>query len=89
MGRTRDLFKKIRDKSGNFENSANLTFQLKVDCNDLCFKQVVVVVGGLVAKSCPTPATPWTRAYQAPLFMGFSRQKYWSGLPYPSLLATE
>ena len=29
-------------------------------------------------------ATPWTVAYQAPPFMEFSRQKYWSGLPYPS-----
>ena len=29
-------------------------------------------------------ATPWTVAYQAPLSMGFSRQKYWSGLPLPS-----
>ena len=28
--------------------------------------------------------TPWTAAYQAPLSMGFSRQKYWSGLPLPS-----
>ena len=28
-------------------------------------------------------ATPWTAAYQAPLFMGFSRQEYWSGLPLP------
>ena len=27
-------------------------------------------------------ATPWTVAYQAPLSMGFSRQEYWSGLPY-------
>ena len=27
-------------------------------------------------------ATPWTAAYQAPLSMGFSRQEYWSGLPY-------
>ena len=27
--------------------------------------------------------TPWTVAGQAPLFMGFSRQKYWSGLPFP------
>ena len=25
---------------------------------------------------------PWTAAHQAPLSMGFSRQKYWSGLPY-------
>ena len=28
-------------------------------------------------------ATPWTVAHQAPLSMGFSRQEYWSGLPYP------
>ena len=40
--------------------------------------------GGLVAKSCPTLATPWTVACQAPLSMGFSRQRYWSGLPFPS-----
>ena len=31
-----------------------------------------------------TLATPWTAAYQAPPSMGFSRQKYWSGLPLPS-----
>ena len=29
-------------------------------------------------------ATLWTVARQAPLFMGFSRQEYWSGLPFPS-----
>ena len=29
-------------------------------------------------------ATPWTIAYQAPLSVGFSRQKYWSGLSLPS-----
>ena len=28
--------------------------------------------------------TPWTVAHQAPLPMGFSRQEYWSGLPFPS-----
>ena len=31
-------------------------------------------------------ATSWTVAHQAPLFMGFSRQEYWSGLPFPSLV---
>ena len=30
------------------------------------------------------PVTPWTVAYQAPLSIGFSRQGYWSGLPFPS-----
>ena len=29
-------------------------------------------------------ATPWTVAYQTPPSMGFSRQEYWSGLPFPS-----
>ena len=28
--------------------------------------------------------TPWTVAHQAPLSMGFSKQEYWSGLPFPS-----
>ena len=28
--------------------------------------------------------TPWTVAYQASPSMGFSRQEYWSGLPFPS-----
>ena len=29
-------------------------------------------------------ATLWTIVHQAPQFMGFSRQEYWSGLPFPS-----
>ena len=29
-------------------------------------------------------ATPWTVAYQASPTMGFSRQEYWNGLPFPS-----
>ena len=29
-------------------------------------------------------ATPWTAAFQAPPSMGFSRQEYWSGVPFPS-----
>ena len=28
--------------------------------------------------------TPWAVAHQAPLCVGFSRQEYWSGLPFPS-----
>ena len=37
----------------------------------------------LVAQSWPTE-TPWTIAHQASLSMGFPRQEYWSGLPFPS-----
>ena len=29
-------------------------------------------------------ATPWTADHQAPLSGGFSRQEYWSGLPFPT-----
>ena len=34
--------------------------------------------------SCLTLATPWTVARQTSLSIGFSRQEYWSGLPFPS-----
>ena len=37
-----------------------------------------------VSQSCPTLAILWTAAYQAPPSMGFSKQKYWSGVPLPS-----
>ena len=39
---------------------------------------------GLVSKFCPTLATPLNVASQAPLSIEFSRQEYWSGLPFPS-----
>ena len=38
----------------------------------------------LVAESYLTLPTVWTAAHQAPLPMGFPRQEYWSGLPFPS-----
>ena len=41
------------------------------------------IPAGLVTKSCPTLATPWTVDCQAPLSLGFSRQEYY-GLPFPS-----
>ena len=37
-----------------------------------------------VPQSCPTLATSWTTAYQAPPSMGFSRQEYWCRVPLPS-----
>ena len=36
-------------------------------------------------QSCPTLCDPMTIAHQAPLFMEFSRQEYWGGLPCPPL----
>ena len=46
----------------------------------------------LGAQSCLTLCDPTTVIHQAPLFMGFSRQEYWGGLPFPppgDLLNTE
>ena len=37
-----------------------------------------------VARCVRLFATPWTVPHQAPPSMGFSRQEYWSGLPFPS-----
>ena len=37
----------------------------------------------MCAQLCLTLATPWTVACQAPLSIGFLRQEYWSGLPFP------
>ena len=36
-----------------------------------------------VAQSCPTLCDPMDIAHQVPPSMGFSRQEYWSGLPFP------
>jgi len=40
------------------------------------------VQGAKSPRSCLV--TPWTVAHQTPLSMGFSRQEYWSGVPFPS-----
>ena len=42
-----------------------------------------LTAGGLVAKSWLF-VTFWTLAHLAPLLMGYSKQDYWSGLPFPS-----
>ena len=39
---------------------------------------------GVSAQSCPTLCNPMDCTCQAPLSMEFSRQEYWSGLPFPS-----
>ena len=48
--------------------------------NNLDVKRPEDHAGGLVTKLCPTLATPWTIAHQAPLFMVFSTQEYWNEL---------
>ena len=43
------------------------------------------IVGRFSPQSCPTLAISWTVARQSPLPMGFPRQEYWLGLPFPPL----
>ena len=45
------------------------------------FPQFIVI--HTVTQSCPTLGAPQTVVYQTPLYMEFSRQEYWSGLPCP------
>ena len=51
----------------------------------ICLQKLVLIEEreSEVTQLCPT-LTSWTVAHQAPLSMGFSRQEYWSGLPFPS-----
>ena len=79
-------------KKWSFKRLQNVNLSVYVCapmCTSLCvhahlpaqchFKLVVVVI-----QSCPTLWDPMTAAHQAPLSMGFSRQEYWTGLPFPS-----
>ena len=45
---------------------------------------IAFLIEVLVSQCVQLFATPWTVAHQAPLSMKFSRQEYWSGLPFPS-----
>jgi len=54
--------------------------RLKIEKQPCHYKCSVCVSPSIVSNS----VTPWTVARQAPLSMGFSRQEYWSGLPFPS-----
>ena len=63
-------------------------------CSTMSFKSIYVVANGklshfFMAESdsravMSDSATPWTVVCQAPLVMEFSRQEYWSRLPFPS-----
>ena len=52
-------------------------------CMCECVSVCVCVCECFSCSAVSNSATPWTVACQAPLFMEFSRQEYWSGLPYP------
>ena len=65
----------------------NFVFYRKVHIAITFIKVSKDISLSLVTKSCPTLVTPWTVACQAPLSMGFSRQEYWSGLPFQKIIA--
>ena len=45
---------------------------------------IVLKVKGKLRSHVRLLATPWTAAHQTPPSMGFARQEYWSGVPFPS-----
>ena len=93
MGKTRDLFKKIRNTKGTYHakmgtirdrNGMDLT---KADIKKRWQKYTEsekVKVKVMSLSRVWLFVIPWTVVYQASLSMGFSRQVYWSGLPFPS-----
>ena len=60
------------------ERNIRKLYMFKVGCNQCSYCWC------LLAVMFDSFATPWTLAYQALLPMGFSRQEYWNGLPFPS-----
>ena len=54
----------------------------EIQASDRCMGQILLKYQSL--SHVLIFATPGTIAHQAPLYMGFSRQEYWSGLPFPS-----
>ena len=54
-----------------------------------CLEKEMAIHSSILAWKIPWTeepgfVTPWTAAHQIPPSMGFSRQEYWSGLPFPS-----
>ena len=61
-----------------------IVFYHSTKFSPLCFYIFFLVVIVQSLSHVQLFAIPWTVARQAPLSMGFSRQEYWSGLPFPS-----
>ena len=90
MEKTRNLFKKIRDTKRTFHakmgtikdrNGMDLTEAEDIKKRWQEYTERKVRKGKLLSH-VQLFVIPWTVAYQAPPSMGFSRQEFWSGLPF-------
>ena len=66
--------------------SSRINCSSRTECTPylLCILTILCVCACLVAQLCGLSVTPWTVAHQALLSMGFLRQEYWSGVPFPT-----
>ena len=78
------IFRLVRRPLDRFWRKQRNEYKCTHYCWGKTFTNVSTGGDGLVARSCSTLAIPWTVPCQAPLSIGFSRQEYWSGLPFPS-----
>ena len=76
--RDRDGFSLLSQRQANLPFSFTTVFSRA--WNTVCYMCIDV----LFAQSCPILRDPMDCSPQASLSMGFSRQEYWSGLPFPS-----
>ena len=71
----------VKFRSWHWYFNCCLTYGKLLHHYDWCSLGILCLVASVVSRLF---ATPWTVVFQAPLYMGFSRQEYWSGLPCPS-----
>ena len=73
--------KPLKKKGGSeFGKYVYCSHQTNISFLEICLSMSLCSAASVVSDSL----TPWTIAHQAPLLMGFSKQEYWSGLPFPS-----
>ena len=74
----KEMIKKMLNESRRRIYEHNKMFNKEAENIEDCF------LGSQIACYVQLFATPWTAALQAPLSIGYSRQEYWDGLPFPS-----
>ena len=73
--------KKKKEKKFSTKSSLKTVHNGWIKCMKLSFPNLACVQ---LLSSVQLFGTPWTIARQSPLLMGFPRQEYWNGLPFPS-----